>query len=97
MATFLALVTFTPQGAEAIEHTIDRAAAFEKSVVQHGGKVRELFWTLGGYDGAIVFDAPDAQTATAIELSLVRKGNVRTQTLQAFDRAQMQAILRKVS
>lgn len=97
MATFLSLVTFTQQGAEAIEHTVDRAAAFEKAVAQHGGKVRELFWTLGNYDGAILFDAPDAATATAIELSLVRKGNVRTQTLQAFDRAQMLAILGNVS
>ncbi|RIK84594.1 MAG: GYD family protein [Planctomycetota bacterium] len=97
MATFLSLITFTQQGAEAIEHTLDRAAAFEKSVAQHGGKVRELFWTLGGYDGAIVFDAPDAETAVAIELSLVRKGNVRTQTMAAFDRVQMQAILGKVS
>ena len=97
MATFLTLITFTQQGAEAIEHTVDRAAVFEKAVAQHGGKVRELFWTLGGFDGAIVFDAPDADTATAIQLSLVRKGNVRTQTLQAFDRAQMLAILGKVS
>ncbi|MEX2188230.1 MAG: GYD domain-containing protein [Pirellulales bacterium] len=97
MATFISLITFTQQGAEAIEHTVDRAAAFEKMASQHGGKVRELFWTLGGYDGAIVFDAPDAETATAIELSLVRKGNIRTKTLQAFDRAQMLAILGKVS
>lgn len=96
MATYVALITFTQQGAEAIEHTVDRAAAFEKAVAQRGGKVRELFWTLGAFDGAILFDAPDAETATAIELSLVRKGNVRTQTLQAFDRTQMLAILGKV-
>jgi uncharacterized protein with GYD domain len=97
MATFVTLITFTPQGAEAIEHTVDRAAAFEKMAAQHGGKIRDLFWTLGGYDGAIIFDAPDAESATAIELSLVRKGNVRTKTLQAFDRSQMLAILGKVS
>jgi uncharacterized protein with GYD domain len=97
MATFLALITFTQQGAEAIEHTVDRASAFEKTVAQHGGRVREQFWTLGAYDGAVVFDAPDVETAAAIELSLARKGNVRTQTLQAFDRTQMLAILKKVS
>jgi uncharacterized protein with GYD domain len=96
MATYLTLATFTQQGVESIEHTVDRAAAFEKAVAQQGGKVRELFWTLGGFDGAIVFDAPDVETATAIEMGLVRKGNVRTLTLQAFDRPQMQAILRKV-
>ena len=69
----------------------------ERSMAHHGGKIRELFWTLGGYDGVIVFEAPDADTATAIELSLVRKGNVRSKTLQAFDRAAMLAILGKIS
>lgn len=97
MATFIALINFTDQGVQAIDKTLDRAAEFEKLAAQHGGKIRELYWTLGGYDGAIVFDAPDAQTATAIELSVARKGNVRTKTMQAFDRTQMQAILGKLS
>ncbi len=97
MATYIALITFTQQGAEAIEHTVDRAGAFEKLAAQHGGKVRDLYWTLGGYDGAVIFDAPDAESAAAIELSLVRKGNVRTKTLTAFDRTQMLAILGKVT
>ena len=97
MATFVALVSFTEQGVQAIEHTVDRATAFEKAVAQAGGKVRDLFWTLGRYDGVIVFDAPNAETATAIELSLARKGNVHTQTLPAFDKAQMPGILGKMT
>ena len=30
-----------------------------------GVKVRDIFWTLGHFDGVIVFDAPDDETAPA--------------------------------
>jgi uncharacterized protein with GYD domain len=58
-------------------------------------KVKELYWTMGAYDGFILFEAPDAQVASSLLLKLSSRGAVRTQTLQAFDAREMDAILKR--
>ena len=50
-----------------------------------GGTTKGIYWTLGRYDGLIVFEAPDEASATAIMLSGGTLGSVRTETLRAFD------------
>jgi uncharacterized protein with GYD domain len=58
--------------------------------------VKELYWTLGSYDIVAIVEAPDVETITAIGLSIGKLGNVRTETLRAFSKAEMAAILNKV-
>jgi uncharacterized protein with GYD domain len=43
-----------------------------------------------------ILDAPDVETVTALGLSVGKLGNVRTETLRAFDKAGMETILKKV-
>jgi len=43
-----------------------------------------------------ILEAPDVETVTALGLSVGKLGNVRTETLTAFDKAGMDAILKKV-
>jgi uncharacterized protein with GYD domain len=93
MATYITTIHFTEQGVKAIQDTCDRAAAFKAAVKKMGVKVSGIYWTLGAFDGVIVFDAPDEATATAAMLQLSSLGNVRTQTGRAFDPAEMQKIL----
>jgi uncharacterized protein with GYD domain len=61
-----------------------------------GAKVREVFWTLGSYDMVVIIETPDTETVTAIGMSVAKLGNVRTQTVSAFDEAEMGSILREV-
>jgi len=58
-----------------------------------GVKVSGIYWTLGAFDGVIVCDAPDEETATAALLHLGSLGNMRTQTARAYNVAEMQKIL----
>jgi uncharacterized protein with GYD domain len=95
MPTFLALITETQEGESKIRDSVARAAAFRDEASSFGVKIKELYWTMGAYDGFILFDAPDAQTASALLLRLASRGAVRTQTLQAFDAREMEAILKK--
>jgi uncharacterized protein with GYD domain len=44
----------------------------------------------GPFDGLIVFDAPDEETATALMLQLGSLGNVHTQTARAYKAAEME-------
>ena len=93
MATFITTIQFTEQGARAIRDTGQRAAAFKAAAKKMGVKVSGVYWTLGAFDGVIVFDAPDEQTATALMLHVGSQGNVRTQTARAFDASEMEKIL----
>ena len=61
-----------------------------------GATVKEFYWTLGRYDMVSIMEAPDVETVTALGLSVGKLGNVRTETLCAFDKAGMEAILKKV-
>jgi uncharacterized protein with GYD domain len=51
------------------------------------------FWTLGAFDGVLIFEAADEETATAAVLQLGSLGNVQTQTGRAFNTAEMEKIL----
>ena len=97
MATFVSLISLTQRGEEDIQHSVDRAHAFREAAKEQGATVKEVYWTLGNYDGVLVFDAPDDEVATSLLLSLGAKGNVRTQTLRAFGSDQIQSILQRVS
>ncbi len=93
MATFITTLHFTEQGTKAVRDTCERAAAFKATAKKMGIKVTGQYWTLGAFDGVIVFEAPDEATATAAMLHLSSQDNLRTQTARAFDAAEMQKIL----
>ena len=93
MATFIALIDYTEQGLRNIKESPKRAGAFTEAVKAAGASVKGLYWTTGGHDGVLILEAPDDQTAASILLTLGRVGNVRTQTLRAFDRSEMESIL----
>ena len=93
MATYVALIRFTEQGAKNVRETRQRAAAFRDAAQAAGVTVREQYWTLGSYDGLLVLDAPDEASVTAAMVALSALGNVRTQTMRAFDDSEVGDIL----
>jgi uncharacterized protein with GYD domain len=97
MATFVMLASFTEQGVRSVKETAKRADAFKQMAEKVGVTIRDVYWTLGPYDVVAVGEAPDDETATALSLSLASLGNVRTQTLRAFSRNEMDAIVRKMA
>src|SRR4029077_1494932 len=97
MATYITLIKFTEQGDKNIKDTCKRAADFKTHAKKHGIEVKEQYWCMGAYDGLIVFDAPDDETATAAMLSLSSRDNVTTQTLRSFTANEMSKILGKIS
>lgn len=96
MATYIALANFTDQGIRNVKETTKRADAVRESAKKFGVDVKEFFWTMGNYDLVVIFEAPDDASMTAVELSIGAAGNVRTQTLRAFSKEGMNAILAKL-
>jgi uncharacterized protein with GYD domain len=97
MATYIVLANFTDQGIRNIKDTTKRADAFKELAKSLGATVKDVYWTLGQYDVAAVVEAPDDAIVTALGLTMGKSGNVRTQTLRAFSRADMDAVLGKVA
>ena len=97
MATYVALIKFTERGVKDIKDTCKRTGDFKAHAKKHGIEVKEQYWCIGAYDGVIVFDAPDDETATAAMLSLSSRDNVTTQTLRSFNAAEMAKILGEIS
>jgi uncharacterized protein with GYD domain len=84
MATYVLLLKFTDQGIRNVKNTVKRSEAFKEIANKAGAKVKEVYWTLGQYDGVLIFETPEEATATALGLSLGSLGYVQTQTLRAF-------------
>jgi uncharacterized protein with GYD domain len=97
MATFLSTIKFTERGIQAIGETTKRAAALKAAAKKMKVKVTDIYWTLGSFDGLLVFDAPDDETATAMLLHLGSLGNVQTTTARAFTATEMDQILAKLA
>ena len=96
MAMYVSLLQFTEQGIRNVKDTIKRAAAATAEAEKMGAKVTDSFWTMGAYDVVLLLDAPDDATMTAFALKLGSLGNVKTQTMRAFRREEMEGILAKV-
>ena len=97
MAFYVTLSNFTDQGVKAIKDTPKRAEAFKQAAAKHGVKVHQVLWTLGQYDVLTIVEADDDIAATALALSMAALGNVRGQTLKAFDAGDMAKIIAKMA
>jgi uncharacterized protein with GYD domain len=93
MATFISTLKFTQQGIETIRDSPKRAAAFKAAAKKMGVKVTDEYWTLGAFDGLVIFEAPDDEKATAAMLQLASQGNVTTTTARAFRPSEVEKVV----
>jgi uncharacterized protein with GYD domain len=96
MARYISLIQFADQGIRNIKDTIKRGDAARAEAEKLGMKITEEFWTMGAYDGVVLFEAPDDETMTAFACKVSSLGNVRTQTMRAFRKEEMEGILSKI-
>jgi uncharacterized protein with GYD domain len=93
MITYIVLWNFTDQGARNIKLTTERADVFRAQAKELGVNVKDYFWTLGGYDGVIILEAPDDEKVARLVLLTCSLGTVRAQALRAFSREDMERVL----
>lgn len=95
MARFVSLLNWTDQGAKAAAETVDRAEAAKKVAEDMGGSL-EIYWTMGQYDIVAITEFADDETAVAFLAKLSSLGNVRSQTMRAFDADAVRSIMARV-
>jgi uncharacterized protein with GYD domain len=96
MPTYISLVQFTDKGIQAAKATTERVKEWAAKVESKGVSVKQMYWTLGQYDQVCIFEAPDDETAASVLLAADILGNIRTQTLRAFTKSEMEKILTNV-
>lgn len=96
MATYVVLANFTDQGIRNVKDSPKRAQAVKDMAKKAKATIKEMYWTLGQYDLVAIVEAADDAAMTALGLSIGAQGNVRTQTLRAFDENEMKAIIGKM-
>lgn len=96
MATYIVLTHFTEQGIRNVKDTTKRADALGEMAKKAGGALKAAYWTIGRYDSVAIVDVPNDEAMVALGLSIGKAGNVRTETLRAFSKQEVDSILAKV-
>ncbi len=89
MPTYIALSNLTDQGVRNMKDLARRLQNAEQAFAQFGATLREVYLVMGQYDYVVVAEAPDDETIARVSLAIAGQGNVRTQTMRAFDRNDM--------
>jgi len=93
MPAYVTLFNFTEQGIRNVKESPNRAKAAAQAAESMGGRFIGVWYLLGQYDGIVVLEAPDDETATRLLLATGMQGNVRTLTLRAFSEEEMARIV----
>lgn len=95
MARYVSLLNWTDEGARTATNTVDRAEAAQKLAADMGGSM-EIYWTMGQYDIVAITEFADDETAAAFLAKVASLGNVRSQTMRAFDANSVRKIIGKM-
>jgi uncharacterized protein with GYD domain len=96
MKTYIILITFTAQGVQSIKDSPKRAAAFTQFLASRGVETKGIYWTFGTYDGILLLETADEQSLHRSILTLSHAGNVKTETLRAYDADEMVPLVAKI-
>lgn len=96
MPTYISLVNWTDQGIKGFKDTVERSQAAAEAATSMGGRLIDVYWTVGPYDLVIVAEFPDDQTGTAYLLAIGAQGNIRTTTMRAHNADEMTQIIGKL-
>lgn len=96
MSHYIVLANFTDQGIKGAKETTKRAKAFRDLATKMGAEIEKIYWTLGSYDVVLTMKAPNDETVASLLLKAGSLGNLKSQTLRAFDESEMELILAKI-
>jgi uncharacterized protein with GYD domain len=96
VGTYVILVNLTDQGVRTAKDTTKRAAAAKEAATKFGIRWTSVVWTIGNYDMVVTMEAPNDEAVMAFSVAVASAGNVRTQTLRAFNSDEMNGILAKL-
>ncbi len=95
MPTYINLINWTEEGIRNYKDSVDRAKAAEGLLAKHGGRFKDIYWTIGPYDLVAISEGPDDESMSAALLEVSQLGTIRSTTMRAFDSDEMAAVIAK--
>jgi uncharacterized protein with GYD domain len=93
MPTYVLLWNWTEQGIKAAKNSVKRLDEATGQLQKMGVTVKDVFWTMGAYDGVSIIEAADDATASRAMIWLAGLGNIRTATVRAYTKSEFSKIL----
>lgn len=79
-----------------IKESPQRTESARKAIEAAGGKMGELYLTMGQYDFVTIVEAPDDETFARLLLTIASGGTITTETLRAFTEEERKQIVSKM-
>lgn len=96
MPTYITLMRFTQQGVKNIKESPARLDAAKKAFKAGGGDLKHFYLTFGQYDGVIIADHPNDETAAKLALMTSSQGNVQTESFRAFTEDEYRKLIKSL-
>jgi uncharacterized protein with GYD domain len=93
MPTYATLLRYTDQGVRNIKQGPARLDAAKKGFQAAGGELKQYYLMMGRYDGLIISEGPDDETAAKLALSIGSQGNVKTETYRVFTESEYRKLI----
>lgn len=97
MSTYVSFFSYTGEAwGQMVKDPADRADAARVAIEKAGGTMDAFYWTLGHYDGFVVYSMPDAVSAAAYSAAVCASGRLeRHETCQVIADADARAVLER--
>jgi uncharacterized protein with GYD domain len=93
MSIYISLVNYTQQGIANIKDSPARMDTARKAAAALGGKILDVYLTMGRYDGVVISDFPDDAAYATFMISVASRGFMSTETLKALSEPEFRKIL----
>ncbi len=93
MARYVSLLKFTEKGSAELKESTNRAHEFDALAKQSGVTVEGQYWSMGCCDGILILQADTEAKILRLLTELTSRGNVRSESLQAFTDKEFDAIV----
>ena len=93
MPHYITLINWTDQGIRDAKSAPERFAAARQAVEAAGGKIHDIYLTMGDYDLVAISEAPNDEAYATLMLALGGQGNIRTKSMRAFTEDELGSIV----
>ncbi len=86
MSLYMTQFSYTREAwAALVKNPEDRGAVFQALMEKLGGRLLDIYYCFGEYDGVVIYELPDNTTATAAILAAIAPGHLNaTKTTVLF-------------
>src|SRR6266498_789579 len=97
MATYMTQFSYTSEAWAALaKNPVDRREGIQKLFEAVGGRLVELYYSLGEYDGVVISEAPDDAAVVAALVAVVGAGHIKAiKTTKLLSAEEMVGALQK--